>query len=418
VVEDYKQAPTLFTVKLKGEIVHDGPGEGPIPTYSITAHCSLYRTYPDIAKAALAENRGQWEITPATNFLALTVDDGVWTATPSDWELTGPFNGPKVSGKERVAIGPPGGDFVVKSGGIYSIIGTNPSNLVHFDQSILYVYKVFFPNDSETIASWDKADGYDVKARLSADSYNKNNLKWTIENEQARDYFTVDEGSGKLKLIGAHPTAEQLKAILVRATSRDMSDAMDEFTIHGGESVKVNIEAEGLSESEEEREGIYIPINNDYDFDSRGRVNDIMASRLRSDEWDLRTITRLEVEPSEYRSKGTLKLSVSGGHLRIWDSRRKNFTPSLTWDLTNETPPDKLYVEGVSLSNSARDCKLLLSYSLEEDGIEYAAEDKVLCSVYGIKSVEWKEAPDGGQIGQNKGPGEGKMIFPDKKRPG
>jgi len=46
--------------------------------------------------------------------------------------------------------------------------------------SVLYAYKVYFPNDSETVASWDKADGYDVKARLSADSYDKSHLLWQV----------------------------------------------------------------------------------------------------------------------------------------------------------------------------------------------------------------------------------------------
>jgi len=122
--------------------------------------------------------------------------------------------------------------------------------------------------------------------------------------------------------------------------------------------VKVDLDIAGVADANEEDPGGYVALNDD--DDNNNGVADKDESGTVTGENDLVSIT-LSILPS--MNKGEVKLEGPGS-IKVWENSNKGTPVSLpkTWDLSSESVPGTLYVEGVSTSSSLRDVELKLSY--------------------------------------------------------
>jgi len=152
-----------------------------------------------------------------------------------------------------------------------------------------------------------------------------------------------------------HDVSQTSDGTFVRATCGSSAKAIKIVV------VEVDLDMAGVDESDEESVGGFIGVNND--DDNANGIPDKDETGTVTGEDDLVAIS-LSVSPS--LSTGEMKLeAVSGSSkIKVWENATKGTEVTLpkTWDLSSESMPATLYVEGIGASSELKDIELMLSY--------------------------------------------------------
>ncbi len=155
------------------------------------------------------------------------------------------------------------------------------------------------------------------------------------------------------------------------------------FAFKGMDMLRTDLIIDGMAENEEENPGGYATINND--DDNNNNVPDKDEYGIIAGEDDLVAISLSTGTTSLNVGQVTLEATAGSNKIKIWETPVKETQVTLprTWDLSSDTMPRVLYVEGIEVSDSARDVELKLSYSI--DGSSFALDDKVRVTVVGVE---------------------------------
>ncbi len=122
--------------------------------------------------------------------------------------------------------------------------------------------------------------------------------------------------------------------------------------------VEVDLDISGVNDEDEEYPGGYVGVNND--DDNSNDTLDKDESGTVSGEDDLVSIS-LSISPSSL-DEGQAKLEATSGSskIKVWESSTKGTEVTLpkTWDLSSESVPATLYVEGIVKSDQSSFCRL------------------------------------------------------------
>jgi hypothetical protein len=123
--------------------------------------------------------------------------------------------------------------------------------------------------------------------------------------------------------------------------------------------VEVDLDIDGISDSDEEDPAQYLALNDD-DDDNNDTIDKNDSSIPGGD--DEMVSLSLSFEPDSM-STGVINLSGSS-KVKVWENPTKGTEVTLPkqWDLSSDTVPSNLYVEGVQASSSLKDIELKLSY--------------------------------------------------------
>jgi hypothetical protein len=170
----------------------------------------------------------------------------------------------------------------------------------------------------------------------------------------------------------------------------------------------IDLDIARTTEDTEETVGGFAVLNSE--DDDGNEAADLGQTGTVTDEDDLIAIALA------YDGSGELKLEATqgGGRVKVWTSATKGTQVTLpaTWQVPNNPPPAQLYVEGVAVSEDARDVALRLSLTV---GGTEVAFDTVRATVWDVESVEWYAINSVLDVNPNSGGGQ--RIFPGKATP-
>ena len=132
--------------------------------------------------------------------------------------------------------------------------------------------------------------------------------------------------------------------------------------------IKADLVIEGVDDASEENPGGILPFN--CDSDNGNSIPDANESAVVNNEDDLIEIEP-DILPEGEVTSGQVKLEIISGSekIKVWENMQKGPAPILdsstltkTWDLSSETPPDSLYVEGTGVKSAEMEIELKLTF--------------------------------------------------------
>jgi hypothetical protein len=213
------------------------------------------------------------------------------------------------------------------------------------------------PTDGSTALSWQSGDKIDVY-EMGGTSALSMPTTWSDSDQGNKDLEL------EAQLDATEGNSQTLQATYTNTDGDSSPVGERDFTL-----VKLDLDIDAdydgtIDDDDEANEasaGGYVGLNQD--DDDGDETEDKDQTGTVTGENDLEQI-QLNLDPN--LSEGTVELSATSGssNIKIWEDSTKSTEVTLpkTWDLSSDTLPTSLYVEGVSESGSEGDVGLTLTY--------------------------------------------------------